>query len=323
MLKQLVVLGLVFWTWGSVAWGQGQEVRQYAPVPEATRGAAIPEKGYLVEPFGDGAYWVTEGSYTSILLVSDEGVIVVDASRNLGPNLLKAIREVTDQPVRYFIYSHHHADHTAGSGLLGPDVTRIAQEEAARELRRSNDPNRPLPDITFADSYTVELGGQRVELAYYGPNHSPGNIFIYLPRQKVLMAVDMFYPGWVPFQDFGVAVDIRGFFDAFDHALAYDFEHFVGGHLDRPGTRQEVELVREYVWDVRKNAADAIKSTDFMAVAGKVGFDNRFALFREYFDAVARNCTKVTLDKWVGRIGGADILAASLGWTMQLPLQID
>lgn len=52
---------------------------------------------------------------------------------------------------------------------------------------------------------TVGVGAQRLQLDYMGTNHTEGNIFIYAPGQRVLMLVDVIFPGWVPFANFSVA----------------------------------------------------------------------------------------------------------------------
>jgi len=208
---------------------------------QSIKNPVIDAKGYYVGSYGGGAYWVTDGLYNSMFIVSDKGVIVVDAPKSYAEKLPDAIREVTDKPVKYFIYSHHHADHTAGSAVFGDDVIRVGHELTAKELQRKNDPNRPVPTITFSDTYTVKLGNQQIELTYPGLQHSPGNVFIYLPKQKVLMLVDVLYPGWVPFENFAVAASVPGFFHAFDQAKEYDFKYFQGGHVGRPGTRKDFE----------------------------------------------------------------------------------
>jgi len=79
------------------------------------------------------------------------------------------------------VYSHHHADHQGASSLFGGDIVPIGHEETQRLLLRDDDPARPVPDGTFSDSYTVEVGGERVELAWHGPNHSADNIYIHFP----------------------------------------------------------------------------------------------------------------------------------------------
>src|SRR5918999_96508 len=48
-------------------------------IPEAAKGPTIPSKGYLVEEIRDGMFWITDGSYNTIFLVTDEGVVAVDA----------------------------------------------------------------------------------------------------------------------------------------------------------------------------------------------------------------------------------------------------
>ena len=80
-------------------------------LPEAAKGPAIPPKGYLVEERCDHSYWVTDGSYNTMFLVTDKGVVAVDAPPSLGQKYLRAIAEVTDKPVNYMIYSHAHIDH--------------------------------------------------------------------------------------------------------------------------------------------------------------------------------------------------------------------
>jgi glyoxylase-like metal-dependent hydrolase (beta-lactamase superfamily II) len=71
--------------------------------------------------------------------------------------------------VTHLVYSHHHADHAGASSLFGGDVTRVGHEETRRLLLRDDDPARPAPEITFADRYTLQVGGERVELAWQAP----------------------------------------------------------------------------------------------------------------------------------------------------------
>jgi glyoxylase-like metal-dependent hydrolase (beta-lactamase superfamily II) len=80
---------------------------------------------------------------------------------------IAAANGVTNR-VTHLVHSHHHAAHGGTASLFDVDVVRIGHEETRRLLLRDNDPARPLPEVTFADRYTLEVGGERVELAGAG-----------------------------------------------------------------------------------------------------------------------------------------------------------
>jgi glyoxylase-like metal-dependent hydrolase (beta-lactamase superfamily II) len=322
-------------------------------IPEAAIGPTIPpEKGYLVEEIGGGLYWVTEGSYNTMFLVTDEGVAAVDAPPSIGANYLKAIAEVTDKPIKYVIYSHSHLDHIGAAASIFPEnATYIAHEKVAEELQRAHQELQapaaignnktqfppmqlpafnvsrlpPIPTETFAQNYTLQAGNQTLELSYHGNNHEEGNIFIYAPAQKTLMLVDIIFPGWVPFPDLALAEDVFGFIKAHDIALNYDFDTFVGGHLTRVGTREDVQVQREFITDLVAASNRANQNVTFGEVLQKVGgpTNNLWAIFKTYLDTVAEQCTNEMLPKWQQRLGGAQEFMFSHCWTMAESLRID
>lgn len=285
----------------------------------------IGERGYHVGSYGGGAYWVSDGRTNSMFVVTDAGVIVVDAPPSYADKLPAAIREITDQPVKYFIYSHYHKDHTGGAKVFGDDVIRVGHELTAEELRRVNDPNRPVPSITFKDKHTVELGGQKVELSYTGLSHAPGNIVIYLPNQRVLMLVDIIYPGLVPFARFGIAAHLPGYIAVIEKAKENDFKYFQGGHLGRPGTRAEYEVAQDYVLDMRNTAMAAMKAVTppiSMSPSSDLLADPYYSL-HAYFEAVSAVCAQMTVEKWGGRLKGTASFSKSHCWSAILDARTD
>ncbi|MFL6406463.1 MAG: hypothetical protein ACJ71F_05270 [Nitrososphaeraceae archaeon] len=70
-------------------------------LPEAAKGPPIPAKGYLIQQIRGGLYWLTDGAYQTMFMVTDKGVVAVDAPPTIGNNYLKAIAEVTTKPVTY------------------------------------------------------------------------------------------------------------------------------------------------------------------------------------------------------------------------------
>ena len=290
-------------------------------IPETAKGPAIPEKGYLVQEISDQLYSVSDGSYNTMFMVTDEGVIAIDAPPTLGANYLKAIAEVTNKPITRVIYSHAHLDHIGSAGIFPRNATFIAQQETADELQRAMNVATntsmvpPVPTETFSKNMTLKVGN----------NHLPGNIFIYTPQQKVLMLVDIIFPGWIPFPYLAIAKDTAGFIEAHDIALNnYDFDTIVAGHLARLGTKADVGVQREFVMDLEKAADNANQNVSFSGIASQVGsFDNPWLLFSKYIDAINKQCEEVMLPKWESKLGGAEIFMSTHCFTMTQSGRVD
>jgi glyoxylase-like metal-dependent hydrolase (beta-lactamase superfamily II) len=293
-----------------------------APVPPAAKGPAIPAAGYLVEEIADRVYWLTDGLYQMIFVATADGVVAVDAPPTIGHNILRAIATVTKSAVTHAIYSHHHADHT-GAMVLYEGARFYAHKDVADLLRQTSDPNRPLPDVTFERLMNVHAGEDVLNLAYHGPNHSPGNIFISLPAQRVLMLVDVVFPGWVPFAYLAESQNIPGWLDAPAQALTYPFDTYVGGHLTRLGTRNDVLIQQQYVSELKAQAANAIATFNPATVYQTVDPTNPWAIFRGYLDGVASQAAAAVVPNWIDQLGGADVYTLANAYAMVESLRID
>src|SRR5687768_5969113 len=157
---------------------------------EATPSAPAGE----VQQFADDTYAFVSGGYVSLFIVTDEGVIATDPGSLVDPGRAEAyaaaIASVTDQPVRYLIYSHDHADHATGGGVFADTATFVSHQNAVEKLAALGDPNTPVPSISFTDEMTIALGGTTIELYYAGRNHSDNSIVLLHPAQSIAFAVD-------------------------------------------------------------------------------------------------------------------------------------
>lgn len=276
-----------------------------------------PEKGYFVQEIRGGLYWVTDGLYNTMFLVSSKGVIAVDPLPNLGERYLKAIAEVTDQPVTHVVYSHEHTDHIAAAYLFPKSALFIAQRKTAEILERRKDPRRPVPTGTFDESYTLTVGDQTLHLDYKGVNHETGNIFIYAPKQKVLMLVDVVYPGWMPYKNLGIAEDVPGYIQAHHDALEYDFDTFIGGHVDRLGTRQDVETSLEFVNELKETVTRQLTGTTFPVYLLQTQSPrHRWDRHNDYEQAIVDRCYVQLYPKWNKRLSGSDTYLKDNCWAM-------
>ncbi|WP_371504561.1 MBL fold metallo-hydrolase [Nitrosopumilus adriaticus] len=242
-----------------------------------------PDKGYAVIEIGDGLYWLTDGMYQVMFLATGQGVILVDAPMGMGTKIQQAISEVTSEKVTHFIYSHIHKDHVGSASLLPKDTVYISHSDTAEHLIMKNDPQRPVPTVTFDDNYTLNVGDQRLELSYIGDFHSKGDIVVNSPAHKVIMAVDFFHPNAAPFQYFGITRDMGEHIAAHDKLLEMDWDIIVSGHEPILGTPEHLKFNKEFTLSVLDNAYTAMKTTKPSA---------------NYFGDLANKCAELTVEQY-------------------------
>jgi glyoxylase-like metal-dependent hydrolase (beta-lactamase superfamily II) len=298
------------------------QLPDYVPVPEAAFGPALNEQGYFVGRVERNLFWVTDGTYQSAFLATPDGVVLFDAPPTIGHNLRRAVDEVAaaegiGNTVTHLVYSHHHADHAGAANLFGDDIVRIGHAETRRLLLRDNDATRPAPEVTFEDRYTLEVGGERVELAYHGPNHSPDNIYIHFPDHDTIMLIDIVNAGWVPIYNLNLSEDVPGYIGAPDQAMAYPWKHFIGGHLGRLGTRDDLVLHQQYIADIVDSAYAALASVDPTPYFSKYGA-NAWAGVNGYLDAVTAQAAAPVIAKYTGVLAAADVPAFTTTTTFSI-----
>jgi len=197
----------------------------------------------------DGVYIFRNGGHQSMFVVTPDGVIVTDpvayGRPTGGQQYLDEIRKVTDKPIRYLIYSHHHFDHIAGGKAIKDAGAQVlAHRRAAERLRLLKDPHTVLPDEEVGDQgRRITLGGTVLELTYHGLNHSDSTLVMRLPKERIVFIVDTIPVGSVPG---------RGMIDFYPlesmefmkQVLAMDWDRMIPGHPgpgDRLGTKKDVE----------------------------------------------------------------------------------
>jgi glyoxylase-like metal-dependent hydrolase (beta-lactamase superfamily II) len=197
----------------------------------------------------DGVYIFRNVNHQAMFVVTPDGVIATDpvayGRPTGGKAYVDAIRQVTDKPIRYLVYSHHHYDHIAGGkAFKDAGATVVAHWRAKQRLEALADPDTALPDEVVPDSgRTITLGGTTLELSYHGLNHSDSTLVMRLPKERILFIVDTIPVGSVPG---------RGLIDFYpletetfmQKVLTLDWDRLIPGHPgpgDRLGTKKDVE----------------------------------------------------------------------------------
>ena len=171
--------------------------------------------------------------------------------------------------------------------------------------------------MTFADSYTLEVGGERVELAWHGPNHTPDNIYIHFPDHDTLMLIDVVNAGWVPIYNTNLSEDVQGYMQAPDIALSYPWSHLICGHLGRPATREDVALHQQYIADIEASSREALASVNPVPYYMRYG-ENVWAGVKGHLDAVTERAAAPVIAKYTGVLAAADIEAFTMTTTFAI-----
>ncbi|MBI2370533.1 MAG: MBL fold metallo-hydrolase [Deltaproteobacteria bacterium] len=209
-------------------------------------------------------FMTPRGGPNASFVVTPAGVVVVDSlvTPALARRLLAEIRKVTPLPVRYVINTHEHSDHVFGNQVFSPPAEIIAHENVRahyiknvdREFafRRSISPGIDLSEVkvTLAtltlsgtrSTLTLHLGGREFQIHHFGPGQTTGDLFIYLPDEKVMFTGDSFNRRSINFM--GNMASYEGWLRTLDQIGAMDVRVYVAGH-GHPATKGDIAAYRE------------------------------------------------------------------------------
>jgi glyoxylase-like metal-dependent hydrolase (beta-lactamase superfamily II) len=214
-------------------------------------------------------------------VVTHAGVVVIDAlgSPALAERLLAQIQTVTKLPVSHVLVTHYHADHiyglqtfkAAGAKIvahraakqyLNSDTARLRMEASREQLAPWIDANTRLVEADeWIDSDTrITVGGVEFQLKPVGPSHTPEDIAVYMPAEKVLFAGDLVFRSRIPFVG---QADSRHWIVAMETLLGFESDVIVPGHggLSKEA-RKDMQQTRDYLVYLRASMGQAAKNLE-------------------------------------------------------------
>jgi glyoxylase-like metal-dependent hydrolase (beta-lactamase superfamily II) len=198
-------------------------------------------------------------------LITNEGVLLVDDKFDIDhDNIMKMLKTVTNQPVKYVINTHYHADHSGGNAKLQAEGTlAVASDNARARMVATNQPGQP--NITFGDHATIHLGGKVVEIHSVGFRaHTNGDVVVLFPQQRVLASGDIFANGpgtSAELVDYAGGGSAKEWPKAVDQALKLDFDTVIPGH-GLVSTKKDLQ-------DYRQRAANFSETLSQLVKQGK------------------------------------------------------
>ncbi len=257
-------VGILFLAGGWIAYTQNQGGAPQLKINKI--------KDDLYEIEGDGG--------NVAVYVTSEGLILVDDKFDRDHDaIMKEIKSVTDQPVKYVLSTHYHEDHSGGNAkMLATNAEIISTANARKNIVnhvQSNAGIVPTPArVVFTDETSVFLGGKEVRAHHFGRGHTNGDAVIYFPALRTIHTGDLM-AGNTPLIDYPGGGSLVEWTKTLDAAMnAWDFDTVIPGH--GPVTNKAgLKKYRDDVEKLRNRATELVrqgKSRDELAKAMQTEF---------------------------------------------------
>jgi hypothetical protein len=136
------------------------------------------------------------------------------------------------------------------------------------------------------------------------------------------MLVDIVNPGWAAVCQSNLANDLPGYIRAADYALTYPRKYFIGGHMNRLGTRDDVATHRQYMADIGESSRKALDSIDPASYFVTHG-ENTLAATREYLSAITATAAPPVIEKYSGILAATDLFTAATTFHVIQSMRLD
>jgi len=243
--------------------------------------AAVPAHGQAAPDFskveikttklGNNFYTLEGQGGTIGVLAGPDGVFMVDDEfAPLSGKIMAAIKQITNEPVRFLVNTHVHGDHTGGNENFGKAGAVIfAREElrdrlihpvaAADGTPGVSAPPAALPVVTYEGTVKFHVDGQLVELIPIPRAHTDGDTLVYFPDIDVIMCGDFYRSIQYPNIDRANGGSLNGMLDGLGllTGLAGPNTKIVPGHGPVVG-RAEVMAHRDMILAIRDRVAQLI-----------------------------------------------------------------
>jgi glyoxylase-like metal-dependent hydrolase (beta-lactamase superfamily II) len=237
------------------------------------------------------------------VLTGPDGKLIVDSGYATSrPKIMDALTKLSPDPIRYLINTHWHFDHTDGNEWMHEDGAAIlAHQNTKKHLSTTTrvegwdftfppSPADALPAEVFDSEKKLHLNGTTIELAYYGPSHTDGDLSAYFVEPDVLHCGDTWWNGRYPFIDYSTGGNIEGMIKAAQANVEKANEQTVviPGH-GKIGAKPELIEYRDMLVTIR----------DRIAALKKQG--------KELDDIIAAKPTAAYDSKWAGSFVNGDV----------------
>ena len=246
-------------------------------------------------------------------IVTGKGVLVVNSgpSTRVAKALHAAITKITSQPVKWVVNVNSQNHQWLGNGYFKSiGATILAHREADRIMRdvgetqiaanelllneKAAGTTLAYPDELVDDKRDIKLGNTVVQLLHFGQAHTPGDMVVWLPQQKVIFTGDIVYTerilGVLPISHSGNWVRV------FDKLAQLGPKNIIPGHGHPTDLERARKDTREYLVYLREEISNSLNRGDTLLDAVEKIDQSRFKYLANFDQLASRNANQVYLE---------------------------
>ncbi|MBA5248461.1 MAG: MBL fold metallo-hydrolase [Gammaproteobacteria bacterium] len=288
MKKIVIISSILFLLFGSMSIAQATLITQ-----------KVSDNVYaLVGEMGDRSSNNLGNNSTHGFIVTNEGVILMDSGGSyLGAQQIhQAIQKITDKPVKVVIntggqdhrWMGNEYFHKLGAKIISSSKTH--QDQIARTdfhmskldklIGKSLNGTHPFYSTdTFDSTKIVDFGGVHLELYYFGPAHTIGDIVVWLPRQKIIFAGDIVFNDRM--LGIGPAKNFQSWMNTFEKMASLKPEHIIPGHGNPSDLATAMHNTYDYLALLKKEVGKILENDGSMVDIEKID-QSEFGYLKNY-----------------------------------------
>lgn len=247
----------------------------------------------------------------STVIIGDQGVILVDsgASDEVGRHLATTIAKLTPKPVTHIINTHHHGDHTLGN-IAFPGAQVISSAQCKTLVEKTGDewigimenlighklPNtKPVPaSLTYPDLSRTDSTLQGVKLLLWVPkgSHTPGDMMVYLPDEKVLIGGDILVNTLTPNLRDG---NLKNWIGTLEETQQFDAQTIIPGHgplMTQADVKKLHDLLAKFYAGVEAGYKNGLTDAEIRPTLDLKGWEK----LKEYDTTMGANINRAYLE---------------------------
>lgn len=221
-----------------------QQASQYRQAPAPVSVHEISEHVYEVRG-GSGA--------NCSFIVGDKEVYVIDAkmSDQSAKDMIRAIKKTTNKPIKHLLVTHSDGDHVNGITGFPDNINIVSYDNSLRDIKKANESGSvkiPLPNMTFFYKMNLYSGDMEINLFYFGPAHTDGDVVIYVPTDNVAIIGDLFFKGMDPLIHKHKNGSSKGLVSVLKKIIDLNADTYLSGHAE-PVKKSEIASLQNTIME--------------------------------------------------------------------------